>query len=205
MRSLAAVERIVQDRFVGAPAVGIVVDMLLNLEGRALLLHLHAEHDVQVLGLRQFLLVHAGKLGVVGILHEVAAMLPVAVAHAEIDKRLVHIVLHEVLAGEVNHRTCIACLVDDEEAGDACILCYLGVVGTKCGSDVYNTGTILSRDIIAWNDAESFFTLVGNFAVLEGTRLHPWEELLVLHANEVSTFASPNNLEFLAFLSLEVS
>ena len=51
------VEWVVKHRLVGTPAVRIVVDMLLNLEDDAFLLHLHAKHDVEVLSFRSSLLV----------------------------------------------------------------------------------------------------------------------------------------------------
>ena len=131
--------------------------------------------------------------------------MPIAVVHAGLHEVGVHIVLHEVLAGEVNHRARVACLVDDEEAGDACILCHLGVVGTKGRSDVYNASTVFRSDIIARDDAEGFCTLIDDFTVLKCARLHPREELFVLQANEVSSFASPKNLELFTFFRLEVS
>ena len=188
--------------------MGIVVDVLLYLEGRSFVLHFDAHLNVEVHLLCCSLLVVLAafvELRVVGILHKVAAVMPITVVHAGLHEVLVHIVLHEVLAREVNHRTRITCLVDNEEAGDACILCHLGVVGTKGRSDVHDAGTVFCSDIIARDNTEGFCTLVDDFSVLEGTRLHPREELFVLHANEVSSFASPKNLEFFTFFRLEVS
>ena len=186
----------------------IVVDVLLYLEGRSFVLHLDAHLHVEVhLLCRSLLVVLAAfvELRVVGILYEVTAVMPITIVHAGLHEGLVHIVLHEVLAREVNHRTRITCLVDDEEAGDACILSHLGVVCTKGRSDVHDACTVFRSDIIARDDTESFCTLIDNFAVLESTRLHPREELFVLHANEVSSFASPKNLELFTFFRLEVS
>ena len=52
-----AVERVVEHGLVGAPAVRIVVHVLLNLECCACLLHAHADVDIQVFGLSGGLLV----------------------------------------------------------------------------------------------------------------------------------------------------
>ena len=92
--------------------------MLLYLEGCALFLHLKAEDDVEVHvfcgGLLVIFAVHI-IFGVVGVLDKISRVLPVAVAHAERGKLLVHVVFQEIFACEVDHRTCVASLVDDEE------------------------------------------------------------------------------------------
>ena len=52
-----AVKRIIEHRLVCTPAVRIIVDMLLNLEGDTTLLHYHAECNIKSLGLRCSLLI----------------------------------------------------------------------------------------------------------------------------------------------------
>ena len=165
--------------------MGIVVDVLFDFESCTLLLHLHAEHDVEVLGLGQRLLVETCIFGVVSVLYEVAGVMPVAVAYAEADERLVHILLDEILTSEIDHRTCVASLVDDEERRYASVLCHLGIVGTKGGRDVHNTCTILRSDVVARDDTESVGFLLHDLAILERTWFHPGEELLVVETDEV--------------------
>ena len=67
-----AIKGIVEHRFVGAPAVGIVVHVFLNLESGAHLLHADAHVDVQILGLagcHLVILAVNSELGIVGVLY----------------------------------------------------------------------------------------------------------------------------------------
>ena len=180
-----AVEGIVEHRLVSAPAVRVVVYVLLNLESRTLLLHLHAQDDVQVLGLGQRFLVQVRILRVVGVLHEVTGVVPVAVVDAGLHESLVHVVLHEVLTREIHHGARVAGLVDDEQRGDAGILGHLGIVGTEGRCDVYDTRTVLRGHIVTGDDAECLGALIHGLAVLQCARLHPGEELLVVQTHEV--------------------
>ena len=201
------VERVVEHGFVGTPAMRIVVDVLLNLERRSLLFHLQTEHHIQVhILVGSFLIVLASLIvfGVVGVLDEVAAMLPITVVHTELDKLLVHVVLHKVFTCEVHHWTGVASLVDDEEGRDACILCHLRVISTKGWSDVYDTCTILCGHIVTRNHTECFVFLHYHLVVLQSTRLHPRHQLLVVQAHEVSAFSSPQNLWLFLFAKLEI-
>ena len=93
-----AVERIVEDGLVGTPAVGIVVDMLLDLVGGALHLHLHTDDDIQVIGfLRSFLVPHA-----VGIEFRVVGVLDIVTGVMAVGFR-VDTVLNEVLVELIEH------------------------------------------------------------------------------------------------------
>ena len=155
-----AVERIVEDGLVCAPAMGIVVYMLFALEGLALLLQLVAKHDVEVFGLVACRLVpHAVlvKLGVVCVLYIVAGMVAIEVfVDACGNETAVEVVEHIELALKVNHRTGLALLVYKVESGDVGILCHLGIVSTKGRSDVNDTCTVVGCDIVAENYAERF-------------------------------------------------
>ena len=144
------------------------MDVLLNLEGRSFVLHLDAHLHIQVHFLRSGLLVILAtliELRVVSILDEVATMMPITIVDASLHKVGIHIVLHEVFASEVNHRSCVASLIDDEEAGNACILRHLSIVCTKGGSNMDDTSTVFSSHVIARNNAECFCTLIDCFAV----------------------------------------
>ena len=112
------VKRVVEHRFVGAPAVRVVVYVLLNLEGGAFFFHLQAQHHIEIHILVGSLLVILTPLivfGVVSILDEVATMFPITFIDTETHELFVHVVLHEILTREVHHRTGVAGLVDDEE------------------------------------------------------------------------------------------
>ena len=188
--------------------------MLLNLEDDAFLLHLHAEHDVEVLSLRSSLLVVLAihiEFRSVGILYVVASMLAVCfLVHAGSNELVCQFVHQVVLTHEVHHWASLTTLIDEEEGRYASGFCHLGVVSTECRSDVDNTRTVFSCDIIARNHTEClcfhFHELV--FAHAEDflrmslcrclyeicsivihllARLHPRHQLLILHAHEVGT------------------
>ena len=135
--------------------MGIVMYVLLYLECSACLLHLHAEHNVQVLCLGQRFGVEVSILRVVIVLHEVARVVPIAVLHAGLHESLVHVFLHKIFSCEVNHRARVAGLVYNKQRGYARILRHLGVIGTKGGSDVHDARTVVSRHIVTGDDAES--------------------------------------------------
>ena len=168
--------------------------MLFYLEGCSFVLHLDAHLHVEVhLLCGSFLVVLAAliELRVVGIFDEVAGMVPIAFVYACLNECGIHIILDKILAREIDHRTRIASFVDDEEAGNACILSHLGIVGTKGWSNMYDTCTILGSNIIARDNTEGVCTLINNLSILQFTRFYPGEELFILHAYEVSTFATP--------------
>ena len=185
----------------------IVVYVLLYLECLALFLHLYTEQYVEVHILGGSLLVVTVNviLGVICVLYILALVLGIGfLVDAEVVEFGVHVLGHEVLAGEVHHGTSVASLVDDEEAGYACILCHLGIVGTKGGCDVHDTGTVLGGYIVAGDYAECLVLLHHGLAALNGAGLHPGHQLLVLYTNQFRALAFPEDFQFLAFLCLEV-
>ena len=112
------IKRVVEHGFVGAPAMRVVMDMLLNLERRSFFLHLQAQHHVQVhifVGSLLIILTTLIVFGVVSIFDEVTTMFPITFIHTEIDKLFVHVIFHKILTCEIDHGTCVASLVDDEE------------------------------------------------------------------------------------------
>ncbi len=199
-----AVEGIVENRLVGAPAMGIVVHEFLYLERLSALLHLHAKHDVQVLGLGERLLVERGIARVVGILHEITRVLAIRLMVHEIGiELLVHVGGHEILAGEVDHGTRVALLVKDEQRGNASLLCHPGVVGTEGGSDVHDSRTVVGGHVIARDDAESLRRAVLHVVAHHLRRLHPGHQLTVVHAHEVAARVARH--DFIVSLVLEIS
>ena len=213
------VEGIVEHGLVGAPAVRIVVRMLLQLEGRTLLFHLHRYDNVQVLGLRGCFLVVLATLveaWVVGVFHVVACMMGVCRSvYAGRKEILVEVGNHIVLTFEVYHRPCFALLVYEEQAWDACIFCHLGIVGTECRGNVYYARTVFGGHIVAGNNAESLRShlhegvlavlalenlvgmgsgvclhKVGSVVVDLSTGLHPRHELAEAQAHEVGSLVA---------------
>ena len=88
--------------------------VLLNLESHTLLLHLDAEDDVEVHLLLGGLLVVLAILveaWVIGILHVVTAVLPVALIDAGSQELLIDVFLDEILTREVHHGTSVTGLV----------------------------------------------------------------------------------------------
>ena len=107
-----AVQRIIEHRLVGAPAVRVGVDVLLDLEGLAGGLEHHAEVDVQGRGVRR-------EGAVVGVLDVAAGPLGVVRAHVRGDILRVEVFQAEEPALQVHLRLRIAVAVDDLQGGDA--------------------------------------------------------------------------------------
>ena len=194
------VERVVEHGFVRAPAVGVVVDVLLDAEGLRCGLHLHADVDVERLGgLRGLLVVAAvdGELRVVGVLDPAAGIFAVAVdVDALGDEALVELVEQVELAREVDHRAGLAALVDHEERRNARGARHEGVVGTERRGDMDDTRTVLRGDVVAQDHAEGLLRGVVPVAVaihLDG--LDPRQQLLVVHAFEFGTLVFADDLE----------
>ena len=96
----------------------VVVGVLLYFEYLVRLLKLDRDVDVEVLGSGCSLLVVAtiyGELWVVCILHEATLILLVRVGNTLLSKLLVELLSKIELTSEVNHRTCLATLVNHEE------------------------------------------------------------------------------------------
>ena len=171
------VERIVEHGLVGAPAVRVVVGVLLALEKLALLLQHH--HDIDVQG---FVLLGFGR--VVGVLHELAGVGAVGLhVHAVLDKFGVEVLDAVELAGAIDHRLADAVLVDHHERRDAGGGGHALIVGAEGRSDVHDAGTVFRGDIVAGDDAEG--TLAG---------VHPRDELLVGDAHEIFALELLHNL-----------
>ena len=161
-----AVERIVDHRLVGAPAVRIAVHMLLYLEGLALLLEHHAQVDVERGSV-------GGKGIVVGVLHIPSG--PLAVGGVDPFPDIVRVEVFDTAeAALVVHLGLgVAVRVNDGQGGNSGIPGHLGVVGTESGSDVHDAGTFLCRDIVSEDYPERAFV-----------RTEPRYQLFVAHALE---------------------
>ena len=224
------VKRIVEHRFVGTPAVRIVVDVFLNLESLALLLEFHAKDDVEVLCfLGCFFVIFSSliELGCIGVLDEGTGVVSVEFfIHAGLEEGGSEFFDEIVFSGQINHGARLAGLIDEEERGDAGGFRHLGVVRTESRGDVYDARTVFRGDIVARDNSEGSLgefdeTVVAHAETFLGMRLgkvhgfggtlvreflagfHPRHEGFVVHANEFTAFPRADDLirhDFIALL-----
>ena len=150
--------------------------VLLNLEHLVLCLQVHTDADVQRLVL-------VGQRVVVGVLHVASCKLvPFLSVHIVLHKGRVKVVNDEVLTLQVHHGALVAFLVYQHDGTDASFLGHEGIVGTEVRGDMHDTGAILRRHVVAWNDAKGV-----------AHRLNGGHQLLVLHTHEVGTLAASHD------------
>ncbi|OPZ98291.1 MAG: hypothetical protein BWY72_00900 [Bacteroidetes bacterium ADurb.Bin416] len=80
-------------------------------------------------------------------------------------------------SGGIHHGAIVALLVKQQERWHTHLFGYPVVIGPKRGSDVYDTGTVFRGDVITGNYLESPFA-----------RIHPWYQLFVPQAKQVTAF-----------------
>ena len=141
----------------------IVVDMLLDAEGLALLLEHYAEVNVEGRIIRS-------KSRVVCVLYEASGVFAVKLL---IDKILSVVGIHfpecEETALLVHLGREVAVSVLHPDARHSRSLGHAGVVRTECRGDVHDSGTVLGGHIVSEDDLESAVCL----------RLEPRDELVV--------------------------
>ena len=209
----------------------IVVHVLLALECLALQLQLVAEYDIQVFSLIRSLLVpntiHI-KLWVVGILHVVACVMSVCLlVDASVHEVDIEVLDEIELTLQVNHWTSLALLINKVKRRDVGILSHLGIISTKCRSDVNDTCTVIDSNVVAEDHAESLaihlYELIATILRSEYLLrmsccifcneswsesiyllawLYPWQKLLVVHAFEVGTLHVVDNTPWALLLLL---
>ena len=136
------------------------------------------------------------ELRVIGILYPLALIVFVKVCiDTCLYKLLVQFVNQEELTGEVYHRAGLTLLVYHEQGRYTCSACHKSIVRTKGRGNVYDTRTVFSRHIVTRNYTETF--VAGSPATVFGNvyRLHPRDELFVLHAYQVRAFIFAHHLE----------
>ncbi len=164
------IQRIVEHRLVRAPAVGIGVGMLFDLERQALRLQHHGYVDIQrgVVETQRI---------VIGVFHVTTRVFAVRRGvDAALHELGVEILQEEETPLAVDHRLVLACLVDHEQRRDARDLGHAVVVGAERRRDMHDARTVRSGHIVACNYAERV-----------ALRLHPRDELLVTHALQLGT------------------
>ena len=174
--------------------------VLLNLEGLVHALEVDSNIYVERLGSCGSSLIVTtiyGELRIVGVLHPATLVVLICLGIDTLLKELLVELLHQIeLTRKIHHRTCLATLVNHKQRGDSSLTCYEGIVGTKRRSDVYDTRTILHRYVVTRNHAERLVGCrypVASLVELHG--LHPLNELLVVHTNELGTLPATYNLE----------
>ena len=187
--------------------------VLFDLESGALLLHFHANHDVEVLGfVGSGLIVFAfhRETRVISVLHVVTCVVCIARrVDAVLNKGFGASFERVVAAGQVDHGASLPGLIENEERRDAGGLGHLGIVGTKRGRNVDNARTVFGGDIVAGDDTEGALTHfdktiatdaenavgvrrgvvlheVGSRVVERFAGLYPRHELGIAHTHEVA-------------------
>ena len=186
------VKRIVEDGFVGSPAVGVRVHVFLRAEETAVCLHLQTEVKIERFRFRScgFIVLSVdSKLRIIGIFYPSAGILAVEFV---VDVRFVPLfveVFHTpVFTSEIDHRARSVVLGLHIETRHAGCVCNLLIVGTKSGRDMYYTGTIIGGDIVSRDDTECSFA-----------RIDPREERFVFESDEFGTFVASDDLRLQSF------
>ena len=98
-------------------------------------------------------------------------------------KVIIEFVHHVVFTLKVYHRTSFTFLIYKEQTWDVGILSHLGIVGTKGWSDMYDTSTILSSNVVAWDYAESLALHLNKLilAILASKHLLRMHSCILLH------------------------
>ena len=116
--------------------------MLLYLERLVVSFHHHAETYVET-----FVLIC--QIRVVSVLHETACIFLIQVyVYALFHEVLVQFVQFIELTGQVHHRAEFTFLIDELQRWNTGGFRYLGIVGTECRSDMYDTCTVFRSHIV---------------------------------------------------------
>ena len=164
------VERIIEDRFVGSPAVRIAVGLLLDPERPAVHLHHHAKVDVEGRSVSR-------KRVIKSILHIAAGIFLIRRVHVCADIFRIK-VFDRVEASVVVHLGLpFAVLVKNHHSRHTVVGGDFLVIRTEGRSDVNDSGTVLGRDIVSGDHPERLPFL---------DRLEPRNQLLVADSDKVN-------------------
>ena len=143
------VERIIQDRFVCAPAMWIGVFVFLHFKGFPFFFELD------------------GNLYIYGTFWLLTCVVVfVFDVHASIRTYF-----RTETTLEVYERHEVASFVCDEQPWHTGVSRYTGVIGTKCWGGVYNSGAVFGSYEIATNDAESCSCVFGRLRIRQELRI----------------------------------
>ena len=173
--------------------------MLFNLECLIVLLHHHANIDIKRFSSLSSLFVILAvnsELRVVCILNPTSLIFFISVnIYTFLHESLIKFVQQIELTCKVNHRTSLTFLVNHKQRRNSCCTSHIGVVGTECRSDMYDTCTVFCCYIITRNYTESLSRCLNPSISSSLNRLNPWDKLFVFHTYKVSTFVLAYHLE----------
>ena len=174
------VKRIVDDGFVGTPAMRIGVDMLLGLKQPTIGFHLETEVKVEAL-------IFLGQIGIVRILDETSGVFTVQFG---VDVRFypfgIKVLDLPVFTGKIDHRTWSVVLSLHIETRNTGCIAYFFIVRTESRRDMHDTRTVFGRHIVTRDDTEG-----------TRTRVHPREERIIFESDKVCTFVTGYDLSVL--------
>ena len=138
-----AVQRIIQDGLIRAPAVWITMCVLGNIKCLARLLHIHTNRHIE-----RFVFI--GQRTIVSILYVAAGIRTIGLyINVSLNKLFVQVFYTEEAALQVDHRRKLSFLRNHLQSGDAGLLRHKCVVRTKSRCNMHNTRTIFRTYIIA--------------------------------------------------------
>ena len=138
-----AIQRIIQDRLIRAPAVRITMCVLGNIKCLALLLHIHTNRNVE-----RFVFV--GQRTIVSVLYVAAGVRAIGLyVNVSLHKLLVQVFQAEEAALQIDHRRKLSFLRNHLQSGNAGLLRHECVVCTKSRCNMHNTRTIFRTYIVA--------------------------------------------------------
>ena len=167
------VQGIIEYGLVSTPAMGIVVNMLLNLEHLILCLQIHANRNVE-----RFVFI-CQRLVVSVLYITPCKFVPFIDIHIVLDEVFVEILDDEVFTLQVDHRTLGALLVYQDNGTDACFLGNKSIVCTEVWSNMHDTRTIVGCNIIAGDHLEGI-----------SHRLDGGHQLFIFHTDKIGSLVT---------------
>ena len=164
----------------------IVVDMLFYFECLIVCFHHHSQNNIQRFGgLGSFLIIFSvyHKHRIVGVFHPCTLIF------------LVFFYIHTY------HWTSFASLINHKKRRYSRSTCHVCVVCTKCRCDMDNSRTIFCSYIVARNYTECLITSLPITVFWHFNRFYPRNQLLIFHANKVSTFVFGDYFKWNQFIS----
>ena len=207
--------------------------MFLYLERGSLLLHFHANDNVQVFGPLACLLVpHSVRIELrrISILHIIARMMSICTnIDTSLRKILVKFIQDIVFALKINHGASLPFLVDKIQGRYICVSGNFCVIGTECRGNMHNASTILGSYIVAEDNTESLTLHLDKLVAAicrykdslgmghcirthEGSRkiikffarLNPWHQLSIMISFQISTFHAVYHLKWYILVAMHI-
>ena len=180
--------------------------MFLDFESLISLLHHHADINIQrFCSLSSFLIIFSiySELWVICIFHPTSLIFLIFFyVYTLLNKSFIQLFQQIELTSKVYHRTSFALLINHKQRRNTCSACYISIVSTESRCDVYDTCTIFGCNVVTRNHTES---LIGSYfpraIFCYRHRFYPWNQLFVLHTNQVSTFVLAYHFKWNQFIT----